>query len=200
MKETLSQTVKQTVKYWWVSLLVGILSIALGIFAMVVPAATLITLSIVFGWVILFSGIMLLIFAISNRKEITGWGWYLASAIIDIIIGIFLVASPAASMLFLLMFVGFAIMFQSIWGIGASLELQTLGSKQWGWLLFLGILGLILSFFLILNPSFSGSFVIVMFSLALLVYGIFRICYAFDLKKFGKDFKKLKSHVDSYFE
>lgn len=197
--ENLVKDVKSSVKYWWVSLLIGLFAIVLGVVAMVVPAATLVTLSMAFGWIMLLSGVLMAVFAVSNRKVMAGWGWYMASAVIDMVIGLFLVVSPEASIVFLLTFVGVAILFQSVWAIGGALDLQMLGSRRWGWLLALAILGVLFSFLLILRPDFAAGFIVVLFGIALIVYGVFRISYAVDMKRFGNDIKRLKKHMNDFF-
>ena len=49
-------------------------------------------LSVIFSISMLISGIIEIIFSISNRRGISSWGWYLAGGIIDLILGIYLVA------------------------------------------------------------------------------------------------------------
>lgn len=194
MKSNLFFSVKQAVKYWWVSLLVGLLAIVLGIWALVAPGTTLAVLGMLFIASFLVSGIFEIIFAVSNKNTLNGWGWTLASGIIDILFALILIAIPLGEITALLFFVGFWIMFQSIWGIGSAVELQRSGVKGWGWILALGILGLILAFILITNPIFAAGFIIYLFSFSLLCYGILRIYYGFRLRNIHKeidDFEKI---------
>lgn len=170
-------------KYWWLSLLVGILAIIMGIWSLITPDTTLVALTVFFIAVFFISGIIDIIYAVSNRKTTTNWGWPLAGGIIDIILGILLVSMPMPLVTTLLVYlIGFWIMFRSILTLGFSCELQQNGVKNWGWLLALSILGILFSVFYLLSPVFNGIFVVLLVSIAFMTYGIFRICYAFELK------------------
>ena len=82
------------VKNWWLSLLVGLLYIIVAIYLMFAPLASYVALSILFSVSMFVSGLFEIAFALANKKGISSWGWYLAGGIIDLILGIFLMASP----------------------------------------------------------------------------------------------------------
>mgnify|MGYP002189487413 FL=1 len=84
MRNDLFYSVKQAVKYWWVSLLIGLLAIMLGIWCLTSPWSTITALSIVFSVTFFVSGVFEIIFAVSNRNTLKGWGWTLVSGIIEI--------------------------------------------------------------------------------------------------------------------
>ena len=62
------------VKYWWVSLIAGLLSILVGVLCLVTPDATLVALSMLFIAVLLVDGIMDIVLAASNSDMLRGWG------------------------------------------------------------------------------------------------------------------------------
>lgn len=193
MNGDLLNSARQAVRHWWVSLLVGILAIGLGIWCISAPWATIIALSYVFAITFLISGLSEIIFAVSNKDSISGWGWTLASGIIDILFGIIILTLPPAMLtLILAYFVGFWIMFRSIWGIGSAADLQRLNVKGWGWLMALAIIGVIISFIFILSPVFTAGFVVALVSISFVAYGIFRIYLGFKLRSFGKENDLLK--------
>ena len=70
----LIKTVRSAIKNWWVHLLLGILLIIMGAWVMTTPISSYITLSIFFSVLMFISGLTELIFAISNAKNIDGWG------------------------------------------------------------------------------------------------------------------------------
>ena len=179
----LMETMKKRVKYWWVSLLIGILSIVLGIWCLVIPDATLVALTMVFIASFLLSGIMEISFAVSNRKIMPGWGFELTGGIIDLAFGIILIFLPTAlAATVLIFFVGFWIMFRAIWGIGVAIDMQRNNISGWGWLLTLAILGVLFSLLFIISPAFGASVMIAFASVAFVFYGIFRIYLAFTFK------------------
>ncbi len=181
-------SMKKAVKNWWISLLVGILAIIMGIWCFTSPGASLIGLTYVFVVGFVLGGIMDIFFAVSNRNQLYGWGWTLAAGIFELLLGIMLFSMPVTSVtLILVYFVGFWILFRSLWSIGESSQLRMLGMKGWGWALALSILSVILSFLYLLSPIFGkGLFVVTLVGLSMIVYGVFRVVMAFEFRRIGK--------------
>jgi len=197
MKNDLFISVKQAVKYWWVSPIIGLLAIGLGIWCLASPWATIAALAIVFAVSFFVSGIFEIIFAISNKDTLKGWGWTLVSGIIDLLFGIILISmSPAVITIVLAYFVGFWVMFQSIWGIGSAVELQRNGIRGWGWLMALAIMGVILAFIFILTPALTSGFIVALVSLSFIAYGIFRIYLGVRLKSLHNDMDDIEKEID----
>ncbi|NDW19748.1 hypothetical protein D0T53_12645 [Dysgonomonas sp. 216] len=174
MNNDLRHEVKRTARNWWISLLVGIVSIGLGIWCFIRLDTTFLALSFVFVAGFLISGLFDIMYASSNREN-SGWGWYLAIGIIDIIFGIVLLANPLLAPVVLAYFIAFWLMFQSFWGIGISMDLQRLNRKGWGWLLAWAILGLLLSVLLLVQPEITGIIAAIVTASVFIVYGIFRV-------------------------
>lgn len=184
MENDLINTARQAMRYWWLSLLIGLLSLGLGIWCIFQPVDALLVLTLLFVTSFFVAGILEIVFAISNKDVLNGWGWTLANGIIDLILGGLLLAIPASTPFIMIYFVGFWIMFQSIWGIGMSCDLQRMKVNGWGWFLTLAILGLIFSFIFIMSPGFGGEFIVAFASVAFIFYGVFRIYLGVKLKSF----------------
>lgn len=186
-------SMKKAVKNWWVSLLVGILAIVVGVWCFASPGNSLLGMTYVFVVAFLLGGILDILFAISNRKQMYGWGWSLAGGILEALLGILLLALPSPVITGILAYmVGFWMLFRSIWGIGESCQLQLLKVQGWGWLLALSIVCVILSLLYLISPIWGKSvFLVVFIGLSMLLYGIFRIVLAFELRSIGKEIKKL---------
>lgn len=186
------ESIKDTIKHWYLPLILGIIFIIVGILAIITPQATYLSLALVFSLTFLFVGILEIVFSISHRKQLDGWGWSLASGILSSIIGVLLIIYPQVSIITLPLFVGFVVLYRSIMAIAWSIELKKYKVSDWGWLLFTGILGAILSFILLWKPFFAGLTVAVFTGVALITIGIFHIHFSIDLKKLKKTFKNLK--------
>jgi len=199
MKSQILELVKGKVKNWWVSLIVGVIAIALGVCCLLTPGVTLATLTYVFIFAFFISGIFEIFFSISNRKIINGWGWFLASGIIEFLLGVMLLLLPLSFITAMLAYlVGFWIMFRSIWMIGESVELQQMGVKGWGWLLSIGIICLIFSFIFLISPMmFKGTFIVAFASVALFIYGIFRVILSFKLRSLYKGIKDFEHEIEN---
>lgn len=179
----LVEEMRGAVRHWWTSLIIGLLAVVLGVWCFFTPLATLGALTMLFIVAFFVSGLFEVVFAVGNRR-MRGWGWTLAGGIIDLLLGVMLAASPApAATAVLIYFVGFWIMLRSVWAIGWTSELGSVGVRGWGWLLALAIVGFIFSLvFIFSSPIFGGVFVVAFFSTAMIFYGIFRIWLAVKLK------------------
>ena len=189
MENQIFKNVRNTIRYWYLILILGIILILVGIWVFMTPLESYVTLSILFAFTFLVTGIIEIIYAFSNRQISDNWGWSFAGGIIDFIIGVLLVSKPQVSMHALPFFVGFAILFRSIMAVGWSLELKRQKVIDWGNLLAVGILGLIFSFIMIWNPLFGGMTIVFYTALAFIVMGVFQVYLSFKLKK-------LKRHIE----
>ncbi len=80
-------------RHWGLFLFEGIVLIILGTLAVLVPALASVAATIVFGWILLLSGIMGLI-ATFRAQGSPGFTWSLLSAILGIAAGIILLVMP----------------------------------------------------------------------------------------------------------
>jgi uncharacterized membrane protein HdeD (DUF308 family) len=134
----------------------------------------------------LLSGLSEIVFSISNKNTMDNWGWTLGFGLITSVMGLLLLIHPDISLTTLPLFVGFLILFRSIGAIGYSLELKNYKINDWGYLLVLGILGVLFSFFLIRNPLFAGMTIVVWTGISLITTGLFSLYVSFRLKKLNK--------------
>ena len=141
------------VKNWWMSLLLGLLYIAVALCLLFAPVSSYVALSVIFSISILVSGILEIFFAVGNKKIINSWGWYLAGGIIDLLIGIYLVFYPLVSMELIPFIVAFWLMFRGFTLCGYSTDLKRYGTKDWGWYLVFGILAILCSMAIIWQPG-----------------------------------------------
>ncbi|WP_161890588.1 HdeD family acid-resistance protein [Pontibacter russatus] len=183
MNETLNISHAGRSTYWYLPLLLGILFVALGVWVIFTPLESYIALAIIFAVTFLISGILEIMYAISNRHGIHNWGWSLAVGIVDLIIGVMLVTKPVISMAVLPIYVGFGILFRSVMAIGWAFELKRREVPNWGYLLALGVLGLFFAFIMILNPVFGSLTIVFYTALALISIGVFQISLSLRLKK-----------------
>ena len=82
------------IRYWWVSLLVGLLSVAVGIWCIATPEESLMALTSLFICVLIAAGICNVAFAALNDRHSTEWGWTLTRGILELLLGIWLLALP----------------------------------------------------------------------------------------------------------
>lgn len=183
---------EDTVRHWWLSLILGILFLCISLFLLFSPRGGYGALVVLFSISMLLGGIAEIIFSVVNRHSLQGWGWYLAGGMLGLILGIFLVASPLVTAAIIPYVLAFWIMFGGISGIAFSIQLQGAKVNTWGWYLAFGILAIILSFIIIWNP-FTGVVMSLFFvAISFMLMGINRIMMAIELKNIHKHLKRLE--------
>jgi uncharacterized membrane protein HdeD (DUF308 family) len=190
---TFFKTISNTIKHWYMPLIIGLLLIAMGIYIFTVPLATYLTLTAFFTASFIASGILEIYFSVANRNEIDGWGWYLTGGILTLFVGILLAVEPGISATTLPFFVGFSLLFKSFQGLGLAFDLKNYGILRWGNLALTSVLGIIFSLLLVMNPIFTGISLVTLTAFAFIFAGISGIVLAFDLKKL----KNLPAQISS---
>ncbi|MGD9328479.1 MAG: HdeD family acid-resistance protein [Cyclobacteriaceae bacterium] len=180
---SLLKEIKRTVKNWWIFLILGIILVIFGIWVMMTPLESYITLAIFFSAMVFVNGIFDIVFSISNNKMLKGWGWHLAGGILETLLGVILMIHPALTMNILPLMLGFWLMFGAVSIISGAFDLKSYKIKGWGWMLVLGIIVMIFSFMVIGNPIFGSGTIVIMTSIAIISYGVSYITFGMQLKK-----------------
>lgn len=175
---------KQAVRLWWLLLIVGLVLLAVGILVFVYPAQSYLGLSIVFGWVMLFSGILEVVLASTSRHYVTGRGWLLASGIIEIVLGLILIFNVGLSAATMPIFLGFWLMFRGFSAIGLGGDMNAMRIRGSGWTIFLGIVLLLCSLWILFQPLVVGTAaVIIWVGISLLFAGAAAISLSLQLHR-----------------
>jgi len=131
-------------EHWVLFLVEGVVLLVLGAVAIVIPPFATLAVTIIFGWLILFSGVVGLVTTFYMRHA-PGFWWSLISAALAILVGGMLLARPITGALSLtLVLVAFFII-EGIATIMYALDHKRELSGQWGWMLASGIVDLVLS-------------------------------------------------------
>ena len=178
--KTVFDEIQHSVKNWWMSLILGILYIGVALCLMFAPLSSYVALSIIFSISMLVSGILEILFAISN-KHVSSWGWYLAGGIIDLIIGIYLVAYPMVSMEVIPFLIAFWLMFRGFSATGYSMDLKRYGTRDWGWYMAFGILAILCSLLILCQPAVGALYAVYMISYTFNNNGLIRFMSEFEL-------------------
>lgn len=147
---------QRAIRYWWLLLAVGIITVSMGIAAFFFPAESYILIATVFGIVTLLSGIAGLTTAITSRNLFATRTWNIAGGIIDILLGILLCANIGISAAVLPYLLGAWLLIRSVMVIGFGGDLLTFGLRGGGWSIATGILLLIFSLVILIRPFAVG--------------------------------------------
>ena len=82
---------------WWLFVLRGVLALVIAVLAFLMPAESLLALTLVFGAFAFADGVFGLVAAVRNIRGGDRWGWLMFSGILGIATGVVVVFSPFAS-------------------------------------------------------------------------------------------------------
>ena len=114
MTQNVLQGATKAVKNWWILALLGAGLILLGLWVFRNPGGTLLGLATFISIMLFFSSISSIVFALSNRETLQGWGRNLAGGILELLIAIVLLRNTLLAGLALNFLIGFCVMFTGI--------------------------------------------------------------------------------------
>ena len=187
--ENLTKGAARAIKHWLLLAVAGVLCIVLGIMVFVFPLESYVTLAIIFGVLLLIVGAAKLISASTSANFFMMRGYVVVSGVLDLLIGIFLCIYPGVTLVALPVMMGFWMMYNSFVLIGFSGDFDTFGIPGSGWVIGGGILLLILSILVLVNPFGAGiATVVVLAGIGLIVFGILLISLSVKLKEIHRNF------------
>jgi uncharacterized membrane protein HdeD (DUF308 family) len=141
----LQTTVSNAIRaHWGLFLFEGIVLVILGIAAILLPVIATLAVTLVIGWLFLISGGVGLVTTLWMRS-VPGFWWALLSALIGIAAGIVLLIWPiSGSVSLTLVLIAFFVI-EGVATIMYAIDHRTQLSGRWGWMLFSGIVDLILA-------------------------------------------------------
>ena len=130
--------------HWGLFLTEGIILTILGLAAMLLPPLAGLATAIILGWLFLLAGIVGL-FATYRARQAPGFAWSLLSALVAVLAGVALLWNPVQG-LFTLTYVLIAFfVFDGLFMIALGLAHRRELSGRWEWLVFNGVIDLVLA-------------------------------------------------------
>jgi len=173
-------------RYWVLMLLSGILLSVLGIWVILSPLQSYLSLSLTFAIGIIVTGFFEAAVSLMSIRHIERWGWLLASGLVDIAIGSYLFSYPQITMMLLPIIIGFWLLVRGIMGIGSAIDMRAYGISSWGWILFNSLVVVFFSVGILAYPAFGIANLIIWTGLAFLGAGIFRIVISIKIKEISR--------------
>jgi uncharacterized membrane protein HdeD (DUF308 family) len=130
--------------HWKFFLAEGIVLLLLGIAAIVVPPVATIAVELIIGWLFLLSGLVGLFTTFSARRA-PGFWWSLLSAILGLVVGIILIRWPISGAVSLKLVLTVFFLLEGVASIMYALEHRRESSGRWSWMLFSGVIDLVLA-------------------------------------------------------
>lgn len=180
----------KTVRHWWLYLIAGILSIIAGIVVFCRPLESYLTLSIMFGILMLITGIVELVVSGTSRSYFTSRGYSIVNGILDLLLGLFLCCYPRLTLLVLPIVVGIWMLFNSFTIIGLGSDMDSFRVKGSGWVIAGGVILLLMSLGITFFPLTIGTATIVALTGSILIlFGAMTIALSLRLRRIHESFK-----------
>lgn len=185
--ENLTKRAGRAIQHWWLLAVAGILSIAAGIAVFVFPLEGYVVLSILFGVLMLVVGAAQLIIAATSGNYLMMKGYVIVGGILDLLLGIFLCVYPGITLVLLPIMLGIWMMYHSFMIVSFGGDLDTFKVQGSGWVICGGVLLLLLSIAVLLNPFRAGIATVVLIAgVGLMVLGILLCAMSSKLKDIHK--------------
>src|SRR5665647_1636359 len=126
-------------EHWKLYLAEGFVLLILGFIAIVIPPLATLAVTILLGWLFLISGLIGLATSFWMRQA-PGFIWSLVSALLGIVVGALLLASPLSGAFSItLVLIGFFVV-EGVASVMFALDHKRELSGQWGWMLVLSLI------------------------------------------------------------
>ena len=146
-------------EHWKAFLFEGILLAILGLAAIIVPPLAGLAVTIFLGWMFLISGIAGL-FVTFWARQMPGFWWSLISAALAVVVGLILLARPVQGVLTLTIVVGAYFLAEGVTSIMYALEHRRELSERWSWMLFAGVLDILIAAMIIAGLPGSAEWAV----------------------------------------
>ena len=190
--ENLTARASRIIKKWWLLLIAGILCIVAGICVFAFPIESYVTLAVLFGILMLLTGAAQLIISSTSGNYLMMKGYFIVGGILDVILGIFLCVYPGVSLFVLPILMGLWMLYHSFIVISFGADMDTFRLSGGGMLTVFGILLLILSIFVLVDP-FSVGVATVLFvaGVGLILLGLMFCSISVKLRDLHKNMANL---------
>ena len=181
--ENLTSKAARVIQHWWLMLIAGLLCIVMGILVFVFPMESYLTLSILFGVLMLLVGAAQLIIASTSGNYLAMRGYLVVGGVLDIILGIFLCVYVGASLIVLPVMMGLWLMYHSFILIAFGGDMEVFDLNGSGLIIIGGVLLLLLSILVLVNPLSAGIATVVIFAgIGLLLLGLLLTLVSLKMK------------------
>ena len=164
-------------------LICGILCIAAGIAVFAFPMESYMTLGALFGVLMLIVGAVQLIVASTSGNYLAGRAYLIVGGILDLILGILLCANPAVTLAIMPILLGIWLLYHSFMIIAFGGDMRAFRVSGGGWTIIGGIMLMLLSIIILVNPFSAGLAVVVTITgCGLIMFGIMLCSLSMQMK------------------
>jgi uncharacterized membrane protein HdeD (DUF308 family) len=166
---------------WWMFLVRGLIALAVGIFAIADPGATLGALILLLGAFFIVDGAFAVVKSLRAMRAHGSWWLLLVSGIVSIAAGIGVFAWPGLSALTLAYLIGFWAIVTGIFEVVLAIQLRQAIAGEWLYVIF-GLISIVFGVYVVLVPGLGLTYLTLMIAIYGFVAGFVLIGTAFRLR------------------
>jgi uncharacterized membrane protein HdeD (DUF308 family) len=151
---------------WWLLLLIGVLSIAVGVTILFKPGDSLATLAVIVGIFVLIDGILELAASLMHSTQNRGMVALLGA--LTAIVGVLLIRHPVQGIVFVALLIGIWLIAVGVIRVAAAFELD----ENRGWNIIAGLVELIAGIVIVSDPNIGYATLAVLAGIAFIVNGM----------------------------
>lgn len=178
-------------RLWWLTLLRGLVSVALGVLAIFWPGLTVSALFMLFGFFSILDGVIALGTGLIFRR--TAWGWQVFQGITGIVIGVLALRYPQTLAAVIVIFFAMWALIIGLIGVATAFQLRSIGQRSWVWTLVWAIVTALLGLYFLVNPDTGAAFLAVTIGVFALIGGAVLVFGAIQLRRAKDDLIALMS-------
>jgi uncharacterized membrane protein HdeD (DUF308 family) len=164
---------------WWAFALRGIVAIALGLLAFVVPGPTLVALIAVFAAYVIFDGVLAIV-AGAGSPGGPRW-WIIFGGIAGIVIGVLTIFSPGTTAIALVLLIGAWALVTGVGEIVSAYTMRRVIDREW-LLALSGVISAVFGVFLLVAPGSGVLAVVWLIGYYAIFAGLMYLAMAFRLR------------------
>jgi uncharacterized membrane protein HdeD (DUF308 family) len=171
-------------RYWWTTLLRGLVWILFGIVLLAEPGISLVTLTLMFGIFAFIDGVAAVVSAIGGRKQYENWWVLLLTGLAGIAVGVLTFINPGATALGLLYYIAIWAIATGLFGLMTAIYLRKEIQGEF-WLGLAGLASIAFGVLLIMRPGAGALTVLWLIGAYSIALGLILVILAFETRAFA---------------
>jgi len=160
-----TEEVRESTSAWWLLLLLGAISIAVGVVVLAKPSDSLATLAVIAGIFVLVEGVFDLVVSMRRRTENRGMAAIVG--VLSVVVGVLLIRHPIGGVLAIALLIG-------IWliAIGVVRFVQAFDRENRAWNIVLAVIEVVAGIVIVSSPPIGFATLALLVGIAFILNGV----------------------------
>jgi len=159
----------------------GVLLIIAGFLALTEPAIAALAADLLLSWLFVFAGVVEIVYAIHERGK-DGFRLKILSGILMFLLGVFMLLRPFTGVASITLLIGAFLLASGVSSIMLAFRVKP--RPGWGWVLFDGILSIVIALLIASGwPQSSIAFIGILVGIVMMYGGVWRIMLGLALRR-----------------